>query len=242
MLSCLGLPLSLSHIHTLGVCDLVFVQAQELDIQIRTKERFGYSFIESVAIKIGEQDVLEVGSYGVWFLNGVEGAYLPQKMDDQYLVTHTLVNKKRHEFTIELSKNETIVVSTFKDMVNIRIDNASVEHFGHSKGLMGSYPDGNLVGRDGTAIFSDHDAFGKEWQVLESESGLFQDKTRSPQHPQTCYMPSPPTKQGRRLGEGTAVEAAEKACEHWNEETKDMCIFDVLATGDLEVATTHGAF
>jgi hypothetical protein len=41
----------------------------------------------------------------------------------------------------------------------------------------------------------------------------------------------------RRLSETSTVDeaAAEKACEHWGE-GKDGCVFDVLATGDLEMA------
>jgi hypothetical protein len=41
----------------------------------------------------------------------------------------------------------------------------------------------------------------------------------------------------RRLSESSIDEvvAAEKACEHWGE-GKDDCIFDVLTTGDLEMA------
>ena len=41
----------------------------------------------------------------------------------------------------------------------------------------------------------------------------------------------------RRLSESSSVDelAAEEACEHWGE-GKDDCVFDVLATGDLEMA------
>jgi hypothetical protein len=41
----------------------------------------------------------------------------------------------------------------------------------------------------------------------------------------------------RRLSETLSVEeiAAEKACEKWGE-GKDDCVFDVLTTGDLEMA------
>jgi hypothetical protein len=41
----------------------------------------------------------------------------------------------------------------------------------------------------------------------------------------------------RRLLESSSVAqlTAEKACEHWGE-GKDDCVFDVLTTGDLEMA------
>jgi hypothetical protein len=43
----------------------------------------------------------------------------------------------------------------------------------------------------------------------------------------------------RRLLETSSVDevAAEKVCEHWGEQQgKDDCVFDVLTTGDLEMA------
>jgi hypothetical protein len=52
-----------------GICDLVLLENDEfddgkgMDIVIRTKPRYEYSFIEAAAIKLGE-DILEVGSYG----------------------------------------------------------------------------------------------------------------------------------------------------------------------------------
>jgi hypothetical protein len=40
----------------------------------------------------------------------------------------------------------------------------------------------------------------------------------------------------RRLEESSITQlAAEKACAHWGQ-GKDDCVFDVLATGDLEMA------
>ncbi len=47
----------------------------------------------------------------------------------------------------------------------------------------------------------------------------------------------------RRLLETSAVDeaAAEKACAHWGKEGKDDCVFDVLTTGDLEMAVV-GAY
>ena len=52
-------------------------------------------------------------------------------------------------------------------------------------------------------------------------------------------MPSAKT-ESRRLGATIAMEAAEKACEHWGE-LKDQCVYDVLAANDLELAEA-GAF
>jgi hypothetical protein len=57
-------------------------------------------------------------------------------------------------------------------------------------------------------------------------------------------MPLPaakPSRLRRRLSESSVTElAAEKACAHWGE-GKDDCVFDVLTTGDLEMAVV-GAY
>jgi hypothetical protein len=59
-----------------------------------------------------------------------------------------------------------------------------------------------------------------------------------------CTMPTPAqaaSQLRRRLSESSVDElAAEKACEHWGE-GKDDCMFDVLTTGDLDMAVV-GAY
>jgi len=75
--------------------------------------------------------------------------------------------------------------------------------------------------------------------VLKSEPSLYQ-AIRFPQHPEACIAPKDPTvakDNRRRLGEVAVTQAeAEAACAHWAEEQKDLCIFDVVAVDDLEIA------
>ena len=75
--------------------------------------------------------------------------------------------------------------------------------------------------------------------VRQDEPMLFH-TAREPQHPQACIRPEP-TSTARRLGESIALDAATKACAGWDEETRANCIHDVMATGDLELASA-GAF
>jgi hypothetical protein len=109
--------------------------------------------------------------------------------------------------------------------------------FGDSVGLMGDFAFGRMVARDGKTVVTEPNTFGQEWQVLETEPSLFQ-SLRLPQHPLECTLP-PPVKASqlrRRLLKSPVDEnAAEKACAHWGE-GKDDCVFDVLTTGDLEMA------
>jgi hypothetical protein len=68
-----------------GICDLVLLDAPDfnngmgLTIHVRTKPRYEYSFIESATLKIGD-DVLEVGAWGNYILNGVSRPDLPETM------------------------------------------------------------------------------------------------------------------------------------------------------------------
>jgi hypothetical protein len=73
----------------------------------------------------------------------------------------------------------------------------------------------------------DVNEYGQEWQVRDSEPTLFQ-TVRFPQHPEVCTMPSPRvvSQLRHRLSESSAEEL----------EGKDDCVFDVMATSDLEMA------
>jgi len=232
-----------------GICDMVLAHSEDfgnglgLDIHLRTKARYQYSFIESAAIRIGD-DILEVTSWGQYWLNGVGGTDL-EFIADNFPVTYTRENNKTHRFVIKTSEtgNESIVINIFKDMVSVTVENATTANFGSSVGLMGSFMDGSLVGRDGATIIEkeegDHNVLGQDWQILESEPQLFLAPSDKPFG--TCAPPTATAR--RRLGEAVSMEAAEKACARYEDKQKrDMCVFDVVAMGDLEVAEVHGAY
>jgi hypothetical protein len=230
-----------------GECDLNFLSAPKfgkglgLDIHTRTTIRHDYSFISAAAIKIGDS-VLEVGGWGEYVFNGVEGADLTEGViADGVEVTHEMVSKKTHIFTINVGAvadhgDAKIKVQTFKEWVSIHIDYPMKEDYADSKGMLGTFPEGKLVGRDGVTIFEDHDAFGQEWQLLPEEQGLFQG-LRSPQYPSMCVLPKTlTTESSRRLAQGNVSEDdAREACSHLQAH-QEFCVRDVLATQDLEMA------
>jgi hypothetical protein len=230
-----------------GECDLILLQSKEfdsglgLDVHIRTKMRRDMAFISSAAVRLGT-DLLEVGSQGIYHLNGVAGADLPSEFGG-FEFLHTQPTDKQHVFEVHLGQRERIKVKTYKDFVSVLFEQAQLQHFGDSVGLMGDFGMGHMLSRDGKTIIDDANAFGQEWQVLDSEPKLFH-TLRFPQHPQVCTMPTPvqaTSQLRRRLLESSVDElAAEKACEHWGE-GKDDCVFDVLTTGDLEMAVV-GAY
>lgn len=222
----------------MGACDLVLLSApnsvdnKDLTLLARTTIRYAYSFIETAAIKIGDS-VLEVSSFGQHSLDGVDNALAASDGGrltlDDYPISYKKVDEKKHVFEIVLSESETITLYTFKDLVGIRMSNeASREFFGtDATGIMGSM-DGKLLGRDGvTDMSADTDAFGQEWQVRPEVDGNFFQKSRAPQYPEKCIMPSATTKQVRRLGESSLqVEAAETACGRFSGDRFENCIYD----------------
>ena len=189
---------------------------------------------------IGE-DILEVASWGDYTLNGISAAEMPNMLS-AHPVSYTFSNSnKEHAFEVDLSGDSKIVIKSFKDMLSVKFLEATTSHYENSLGLMGTFPSGTKVARDGKIVLEDPNDFAQEWQVMSDEPKLFQ-RVRLPQHPEKCVMPTPGVKaHRRRLGEATVTrEAAEKACANWKEDEKDACIFDVLATGDLEFAQAGG--
>lgn len=238
-----------------GQCDLVLLQAPDfqdqtgMEIQVRTTTRYDYSFIEAVAFQIGSE-VLEVGGWGNYMVNGVYGttdAEMPATFAGHPIVLVT-TNKKTHTYDIHVGKHAEIVqIKTFKDWVSISIINPSPENFGTSKGLMGEYSTGRPLARDGMTLMSldnsDVNSFGQEWQVLDTDVRLFDNIERAPQFPAQCVLPNLGASASRRLGEGqVSQEAATLACAHLaTQKEQELCQYDVLMSGDLEMAEA-GAF
>jgi hypothetical protein len=225
-----------------GECDLVLLHSSAfesglgLDVHIRTKIRSDMSYISSAALRIG-LNVLEVESQGIYYLNGVLSATLPAEFSG-FAFSHMQPTDKQHVFEVYLGGRERIKIKTYKDFVSVLIEQGKSEHFLHSVGLMGDFRNGDKIARDVKTVLDDANAFGQEWQVLDTEPSLFH-ALRLPQHPQKCIMPTPAqvSQLRRRLAETSSADelAAEKVCAHWGE-GKDDCIFDVLTTGDLEMA------
>jgi hypothetical protein len=229
----------------MGECDLVFVDAPSfgdglgLTAQIRTKARYSYSYIESAAIKIGD-DVLQVAAYGQYFVDGVSNAEMPMTLSG-YPVKHTKTSDLEHLFEIELGEDMFVYLKAFKDLVSIKFHNIQAKDFIDSKGILGDFETGSRVARDGTTIMKDDNEYGQEWQVRETDPVLFITAS-GPQYPQRCVVPTPDEskEKRRRLGETISLEAAMAACFHWTM-GREQCVYDIMATGDVTVAEA-GAF
>lgn len=230
----------------MGGCDLVLLQNPSfggglgLDVHGRTRMRYQYSYVESAALRIGE-DTLEVSSFGGYSINGIESPFVEGHLVGNlagFPIFHTQVDSKKHIFEVVLSPGQNVTLATMKDLVSVHIDEQGSFSFDGTTGLMGDYDSGAMLGRDGTMEFTDPIAFGQEWQVLDTEAMLFRTAIE-PQYPQKCLLPDTAILESRRLGEnGVTQEEAKAACSHLTGIDKDNCVYDVVATGDLDMALT----
>ena len=221
------------------------------DIHIRTKVRTWWSYIETAVLRIGD-DTLEVqgGSDNVtrFWVNGIQG-HTDQVVDGSYLKS-TLAGHKIHfrdmsartkQFRIDWNGEDSISLETFGDFVRVNVRaNKNSKNFAGAVGLMGSYPTGSKLGRDGEHLIWNTNQFGQEWQVRHDEPKLFRTYDGVLQHPEKCLMPHTMRQQqgrGRRLEELLSQEAVESACAHVaNQEDFQACVYDVRATNDVETA------
>lgn len=243
-----------------GGCDLVLVDNPDfmdglgMLVHIRTKIETWWSYVESSVLKVGE-DIVEItgSSKTEWlFING-KAVELPQV--NEWYTTHfgELKLRYRHDGSngeahlyFGNSKAEKIVLRTFNEFVKVDVGRAHQEgtdYYTKSLGLLGRFPDGARVGRDGQTVIEDVNAFGQEWQVLVEEPKLFgnyDDKWVVPAG-QKCAMPSETLEKKqlrqRRLASGIPMEDAEKACAHLADASDHKaCVFDVIATQDTNMA------
>jgi hypothetical protein len=234
-----------------GECDLVILQATNfhghgLNFQVRTTLVDYFSYIEAAAVRVGEH-VLEVHQHFL-VLDGVKyrDANLPMVFGDDektytFELTHletreTTGNIKRRHYRLTLDKDSAIEFKFYKQFMTFDI----VGHpdFSHAAGLLGTYPAGDMVSREGEPREEFGD-LGFEWQVQPHEDPILFAKVRSPQLPlERCYMPTAarPSRRQLRGDNQQLLEAAQGACQNQAGHDFDLCVDDVMMTGDLGLA------
>lgn len=198
-------------------------------------------------MKLGE-DILEVSSWGDYSLNSIFHADMPNFMSEElFEVSYYQPSDKEHIFNIHLGEGEIITIKTFKDFVGVKIEHGNSKSFRGSVGLMGDFVTGQMLARDGKAVLRDPRSFGQEWQVRpDLQEPMLFETIRAPQYPEKCILPSTKAKEKRRqlLPEKViSREDAEKACAPFSNNNPgdlERCVFDVLASGDLELAQAGG--
>ena len=232
-----------------GGCDLVLLDNPEFHnglgmlVHIRTKIETWWSYVETAAVRIGDE-IFEINVDGL-YLNGVAlelevDKFVTSKFSGlplRYKMTGCNLEAK-----IYLGNGENIALKTYNSFVKVEIAADGSEYFTGSYGLLGRFPDGKRVGRDGETFIKDANAFGQEWQVLPEEPQLFHSYEGEWVVPagQQCAMPVE-TKakvqlRRRRLAAGMPIEEAEEACAHLESgDDRKACLFDVVATQDVNM-------
>jgi len=224
-----------------GVCDLVLFHkaklsaTEDLDVHIRTTGSGSFSFIESAAIKIGE-NTLEFSSAAT-YLNGeqIEDGFV---FGNDYTVTKSVdeTNQNRIIFLVDM-KEVQVTIKTTKAFMTVSLSGQN-KSLKDSVGLLGKFGTGEMVGRDGRIVDTFFE-FGFEWQVMPDLDGMLFQEAREPQLPyEHCQMPEAFAETSRRLRATNSAlyEPALSACTSNHPENIDSCVEDVLLTGELELA------
>lgn len=240
-----------------GECDLVllhnpqFKEGLGMDIHLRTKIQDFWSSVVTAAVKIGESTIeisVEHGDQWLWFngqlVDGLQqGQWYTTKMEG-FVVRYKESSTDVREAHIYLKgSSEQLTMQTYKSFVRVDVDHKRSKNYDGALGLLGSYNDnGARFGRDGKTLIQNPDEFGQEWQVLESEPQIFHTYERAVAG-EKCIMPPTFNEQAKKqlrrrlVGSGMTVEKAEKACSHLQDpEEVKACVFDVIATQDLNMA------
>ena len=113
----------------------------------------------------------------------------------------------------------------------------------NTAGILGSADNARFMSRDGSHDLAGYwNTHAEEWQVNTSDRKIFLED-REPQFPHSCRYEVSRMKQKvlrrRRLmdkSDRITDDMARSACAHVKDEMKEFCIFDVLATEDVELS------
>ena len=230
-----------SHSSFHGECDLVMVHSDAfhdhagLDLHARTTIDTFYSYIESAALRVGDY-TLEITQEGA-YINSVLVAYddFPMTFGDDYRYTLTMIQKDKYvkKIRMDLGDNSHIIFKFYKHYLTKNLAGTASD-FGDSVGLLGEYGTGTMISRDGEEFDNFHE-FGFEWQVSPEDPQLFRE-ARSPQLPfEVCRLPTAarPGRRNLRASNNVLLDQAELACAHITGSDFNLCVDDVMMTGDL---------
>jgi len=236
-----------------GECDLVlldhpsFNDGQGLRVHIRTTRVKYFSFIEKVALQIGDEILEFDNDVENFLINGVPVE--ANRKHHKTMFAGYVIRRDPKAISVRLADGTGQHQDTGRAKIDFHmrkngfpaviVDAGHTDLFKGSLGLLGEWGTGRKLARDGSTVIDVPDAsnaseFALEWQVRDTEPMIFQE-SRFPQFPTTC---APPAKMvgDKRLGASQfKKKEAEEACAHWEEDMED-CIFDVMATRDALVA------
>lgn len=210
------------------------------DLHARTTIDTYYSYIESMALRVGVF-TLEIQKDQL-YLNGLNLSYedLPLNFGDDFQYRVVLVNQDTHvkEIAVDLHQDSTIAFKFYKHYLTFNLSGHPSD-FGDAIGLLGEFGTGEMYGRSGVPM-KDFTSYGFEWQVLPKQDPVLFHSERAPQLPyERCRMPTAARPARRQLrANRSLMQQAQEACaaNHAGSDI-DLCLKDVLITGDLGLAT-----
>lgn len=216
------------------------------DVHIRTTIQDFYSYVESAALKVGNT-IVEFHHDGlVIHGHGQKQSYdaLPLELQDNKGQGHVTIdlqatnknNKHKTYVSVRVADNLAVLVSFTKRFMAVSIEGDDTSLDG-SVGIMGDYYTGAMVGRHGK-VWNDFTSFSFDLQVNMDDPKLFQED-RAPQLPyERCRMPDVEVISMRRRlrshDNDELVQNANAVCQ--GAVDLDLCVDDVLATGDVDMA------
>lgn len=211
------------------------------DLHARTTIDSFYSYIEAAALRVGAHTLeLEKQQF---FVNGAQHSYneLPLNFGDKYEFKITMVQsgKTTKEVLVDLHNGSSIVFKFYKHFLSFKLAGRPSD-FRDSVGLLGEFGTGDMYSRDGVPM-DDFTQCGFEWQVDPSEDPvLFRNRDRSPQLPyEVCRVPTAARPSRRMLRKDhTLLEQAQAACAKLQGHDVELCVSDVMMTGDIGLAST----
>ena len=227
-----------------GECDLLVARSKRFrngvgfELHVRTTIVTSFSYIHAIAVRVGD-DIFELVTDG-FFINGQKHKFkeLPLSFGEKLACTASLLEKKGHHtnLKIDLGGKSSIKLSAYREFLNYEID-GDPEDFWDSVGLTGEYATGDMYSRDGR-LMMDFEENCFEWQVNAEDPKLFHD-TRPPQLPnERCRMPTEAHSARRflRAADSILAKEAQTACAHHEEHDFELCVADVISTGDVGIA------
>lgn len=205
---------------------------------------FEFSSISAAVLQVGDESLEVIGDTKDSLFcinkqpckrnvdNGIVGVI------SGYPISYEELNSKQDEFIVDLGGNASITMRTLAKLVRVSIKGAAKDNFGTTRGLLGAYGTDKLLGRDDNRIFEDTNEFGQEWQVLPSDGMLFHN-AEGPQAPEKCEIPTTSNIRRRLKELNVNEEEAMVVCAHVSPEVFDICVFDVMATGDKDVVGAY---
>jgi len=221
-----------------------------MSIYFRSKKMKQWSFASTAVVRIGA-DTFEVAGRkdGDTYWINKNQASNGKILDDGtnisgYPIIFEQVTPRIRQYTIDLGRNETIAIIVWKEFVRVDVIGKHADSFAGSGGLMGSFPDGIHLARDGKTTIKKLNKFGQEWQVRVDEPRNFH-IAEGPQAPQECEIPTKMALRRRLAQSKISRKDAEAACsallleDGEGNEDFQMCVFDVIATGDLGTISVY---